>query len=909
MNKVFAHLIMTLLVLSVLVPVVQADILVSELCDPRYDYLTDRYIEIYNSGPTAVDLTGWKVVAVGNGVEIFTWNLSGSIAAGDALVAGDQTTVDVFPVDFPDEAWSNSNATWNGNINDGARLKNGSGVVIDDIVVPGSNFENDTMVRNENITSPSLSFNVAEWTSTPVYTPSEATPGTHFPPVSEGPVLGAVTTIPAAPLPGQTVDVEIVVTDAVATITAVTLDWGTASGSLTQSIVMTNIGGDTFATISPIPAQTAGTTVFYQVTAGNDIPAETVSEEMSYSLPYTVTIQDIQGLGTVSPYAGVDVITSGVVTADFGSAFVIQDGTGQYCGLWVEGAVAPALGTEVQVQGLVQEIDSNTTLGGATISSTAAGSLPAAEVLTTGSAGEEGWEGVLVQVVDAACTVSEPATPRWEVTNTGDAVSVDDLGVAPGLILGTRYTITGPMSGKSVAWGIVPRSTGDIVFEDDTAAPVVSDIDPMGPTSLQVTYSEEVSAATAQDPANYSLAGGAVTAAVLVSGQPETVTLTVSLMVNGNHTLTIDGVEDLFGNAMTEVVVPFYYYGGDIPDGYYDSAEGLLGEPLRGALHDIIDGHHSISYDALWTAFYTTDDKPNGKVWDMYSDIPDGIPPYEYTFGVDQGGTAGTEGTGYNREHSWPSSWYGATSPMYTDVFMVYPTDNEVNNKRGSYPFGEVAAPTWTSLNGSKLGSCSYPGYTGIVFEPIDEYKGDFARAYFYMTARYFQEDASWPGSGMTSGAVLLPWAEALLLEWHADDPVSTKEIDRNEAVYAIQYNRNPFIDRPDFVLQVFKPELSPVPNPEILAGMVLHQNVPNPFNPSTLISYELESQSHVDLKVFNVAGHLVKTIFQGSQEVGRHDKVWRGQDQAGRTVATGVYFYQLRAGNYVETRRMLLAK
>jgi endonuclease I len=311
----------------------------------------------------------------------------------------------------------------------------------------------------------------------------------------------------------------------------------------------------------------------------------------------------------------------------------------------------------------------------------------------------------------------------------------------------------------------------------------------------------------------------------------------------------------------------------------------------------------------LWTAFYTTDDKPNGKVWDMYSDIPGGTPPYEYTFGTDQGGTAGTEGTGYNREHSWPSSWYGAVTPMYTDLFMVYPTDNEVNNRRGSFPFGVVAAPTWTSLNGSELGPCAYPGYTGTVFEPIDEYKGDFARAYFYMTTRYYGEDAGWPGSDMTTGAVLLPWAEAMLLEWHAADPVSSKEIDRNEAVYAIQSNRNPFIDRPEFVQAVFQPELSPVEQPLLTPALVLHQNVPNPFNPLTTISYELERPGRVELQVFDLAGRLVKTIYRGDEEAGRHEKVWLGRDRMDRTVAAGVYFYRLQAGDQAQTRRMLLAK
>jgi Endonuclease I/Lamin Tail Domain/FlgD Ig-like domain len=908
MKKAFAHLLAVMLLLSVLVPAVHADVLISELCDPRTDYATDRYIEIYNSGSGAVDLTGWQVVAVGNGGDIFTWNLSGSIAPAEALVVGDATTADVFPVDFPAETWSDYTTTWNGNVNDGAKLKNGSGTVIDDILVPSNNFENATMVRNENITVPSLTFNLSEWTSTPVYTPSEATPGTHWPSVAEGPILGAIATIPAAPLPGETVDVQAVVTDAAATITSVTLDWGTASGSLANAVAMTNIGGDTFETVTPIPSQVAGVTVFYAVTAGNDIPAETVSEEFSYSLPNAVTIAGVQGTGTVSPYVGQEVVTSGVVTANYGSMFVIQDGAGTRSGLWIESAAAPTLGTEVEVSGLVLEVNANTTLTSAQITNTIAGSLPAAQILTTGTAGVEDWEGVLVQVVDATCTVSEPATTSWAVSNTGGSVAVDDLGVTPGLVLGTRYTINGVMSGLTTSGGLVPRSSADIVFVADTAIPLVEAVDPVGPTSIQLTFSESVSSATAQSAANYTVDGGGVTVAAFVSGRTDQVLLTVSFMDNGAHSLVIDGVEDLYGNTMVSVTAPFDYYGGNIPAGYYDPAIGLKGEPLRLALHNIIDNHYVISYSGLYAAYYTTDDKPNGKVWDMYSDVPGGTPPYEYTFGVDEGGDAGAEGTGYNREHSFPSSWYGGSGTPYTDVYMVYPTDNRVNNMRSNYPFGETDAADWTSLNGSKRGPCSYPGYTGTIFEPIDEYKGDFARTYFYMSTRYYTEDGSWPGSPMVDGSQLLPWAENLLLEWHAADPVSTKEIERNDAAYGIQSNRNPFIDRPDFVLKMFRPA-SPVPQPEVPIALVLHQNAPNPFNPATTIAYELDTTAQVDLQIFDLSGRLVRTLFQGSEEAGSHQKVWRGRDQAGRSVATGVYFYRLQAGGEVETRRMLLAK
>jgi len=245
-----------------------------------------------------------------------------------------------------------------------------------------------------------------------------------------------------------------------------------------------------------------------------------------------------------------------------------------------------------------------------------------------------------------------------------------------------------------------------------------------------------------------------------------------------------------------------------IPPGYYDPANGMTGVPLQAALHNIIKGHTVISYSGLWTAYYTTDDKPNGKVWDMYSDIPDGTPngnpPYSYTFGTNQCGNYSAEGDCYNREHSWPKSWFNDTPPMNSDIFHIYPTDGKVNGTRDNYPYGTVDAPSWTSQNGSKLGACTWPGYTGTVFEPIDEYKGDFARTYFYMSTRYYTEDAGWAGSPATTGSQLKPWALQLMLHWSLIDTVSQKEIDRNNTVYGMQHNRNPFIDHPEYAYEIW---------------------------------------------------------------------------------------------------------
>ncbi len=245
-----------------------------------------------------------------------------------------------------------------------------------------------------------------------------------------------------------------------------------------------------------------------------------------------------------------------------------------------------------------------------------------------------------------------------------------------------------------------------------------------------------------------------------------------------------------------------------IPNGYYDNAANKTETELKTALHDIIDGHSVESYDDLWVDFESTDITPSDNVWDMYSDIPGGTPFYQYDYsGSDQCGNYSGEGSCFNREHSWPKSWFNDVSPMNTDLFHLYPTDGYVNGRRSNYPFGEVASPTWTSTNGSKVGPCSYSGYSGTVFEPIDEYKGDFARTYFYMSTRYYNEDTGWDTNDMVDGAELKEWAVNMLLEWHNDDPVSQKELDRNEAVYNIQGNRNPFIDHAEYVAKIWDPE------------------------------------------------------------------------------------------------------
>ena len=251
-----------------------------------------------------------------------------------------------------------------------------------------------------------------------------------------------------------------------------------------------------------------------------------------------------------------------------------------------------------------------------------------------------------------------------------------------------------------------------------------------------------------------------------------------------------------------------------IPIGYYDGTAGLTGAALKTKLWEIIkNGHQDKGYDGLWTAYYTTDrDKyyeNDNSLLDMYSEKPTSTDSYNFTLGSNQcgvGGNYNSEGDCYNREHTIPQSSFNDGYPMRSDVHHVLPTDGYVNNRRGTYPYGVVASSSWTSTNGSKLGSSAVNGYSGTVFEPIDEFKGDFARIIFYFATRYENiiSTVSFPMFGNSAYPGISSWSLPMLLQWHTNDPVSEKEIDRNNAAYSFQGNRNPFIDHPEYINSIW---------------------------------------------------------------------------------------------------------
>ncbi len=233
---------------------------------------------------------------------------------------------------------------------------------------------------------------------------------------------------------------------------------------------------------------------------------------------------------------------------------------------------------------------------------------------------------------------------------------------------------------------------------------------------------------------------------------------------------------------------------------YYQTIDGLHGgETLKTALYNLLKNHVKISYgsgeDATWGAFYTTDVVPGttNQVADMYS------PEIRYF------GSKGSSVDGMNIEHSVAKSWWGGgQNNAYYDLHHLNPSDQTANSRKSNYPLAELESVSWT--NGiTSVGKATIAGTNQNAFEPADQYKGDFARTYMYMFTCY--QDLTWEYTWMnyekSSYPTLKPWAVELLLKWHKQDPVSEKEVARNNAVYAIQGNRNPFVDYPrlaDFV-------------------------------------------------------------------------------------------------------------
>lgn len=269
------------------------------------------------------------------------------------------------------------------------------------------------------------------------------------------------------------------------------------------------------------------------------------------------------------------------------------------------------------------------------------------------------------------------------------------------------------------------------------------------------------------------------------------------------------------------------------PAGYYDSLDGKSGSALKSAVKALANGHKQITYGekGTWPAFKSTDVvNINGTDywWDMYSNERVVVNGH----------------SGLNIEHSVPQSWFNELAIIRQDIVHLNPSNIEANSQKSNYPLGECSTNKWnngcTYIGKAKSGQ---GGDAPYVFEPHDDYKGDFARAYMYIFTTY--DDKSWQSKydymfTLSNGvAEFRPWATEMLLRWSANDPVSDKERKRNDGVQKEQQNRNPFIDFPELAEYLWGSK----------AGKVFHLNgstEPDPVEPDPVYPDPVEPESAI---------------------------------------------------------------
>lgn len=245
-----------------------------------------------------------------------------------------------------------------------------------------------------------------------------------------------------------------------------------------------------------------------------------------------------------------------------------------------------------------------------------------------------------------------------------------------------------------------------------------------------------------------------------------------------------------------------------IPEGYYSSLNGKKGAELKTAVHNVIKNASVLDYGSgaghTWEGFYTTDRTEDNKVIDRYSN------------GTRYFGSKGSSVSGMNIEHSFPKSWWGGSeNQAYKDLYNLMPSESKINSSKSNYPMGEVTNATVD--NGCTKVGTGTNGYK--LWEPADKWKGDFARGYMYMATAY--QNFTWSGTQalqiLTQGdyPTLKSWAYTLYIKWAKEDKVDETEVKRNNEVYKIQGNRNPFVDFPNLMEYIWGDSIDYAFNPE----------------------------------------------------------------------------------------------
>jgi len=341
----------------------------------------------------------------------------------------------------------------------------------------------------------------------------------------------------------------------------------------------------------------------------------------------------------------------------------------------------------------------------------------------------------------------------------------------------------------------------------------------------------------------------------------------------------------------------------DLLPTYYSTTTGLIGLPLKEELNNLIDAHNTFPYS-----------DSNTDVWDILKlTDKDTINPNNvlliYKGNSIDAAQEFNSGNGWTREHVWAKSHgnFGTEQGPGTDVHHLRACDGSINSSRSNLDFDN---------GGDQHSEATECYYDNDSWEVRHAVKGDIARMLFYMATRYEGEDGDLDleiVDYIPSSPSMQPLHGKLstLISWHNEDPVDVYERKRNEIIYSFQGNRNPYIDHPEFVSDVWNNLPNSIEDTPLVAMTYeLGNAYPNPFNPSTTINYSIPENCFVKLNIYNIQGKLINTLVQESKNSGNYEVSWNGLDRNNLQVGNGVYFYQLSTNTgFHKTAKIILLK
>ena len=362
----------------------------------------------------------------------------------------------------------------------------------------------------------------------------------------------------------------------------------------------------------------------------------------------------------------------------------------------------------------------------------------------------------------------------------------------------------------------------------------------------------------------------------------------------------------------------------EAPAGYYDTVDTSNPEALRATLNAVISGHIKIPYTHstqtdTWDVLELADQDPldSTRILDLYRNRSH--PKFN-------GGN-----NFYNREHTWPNS-YGfpnntSSNRPYTDCHQLFLCDIAYNNYRGNRPFDDcqTGCTAWATDIHDGVSGVNYTRNASPVgvWETWHDRRGDVARAILYLDVRY-EGHGNEPDLIVTDDLALITASATgsnepvaymgfltTLLRWHEEDPPDDKERHRNDMVFIYQQNRNPFIDHPEWVCLLYgDPQTA---TPDLPAGWPAVVQIagvaPNPFNPSTRITYLVNAPGPVRLDIFGLDGRRVRTLVASDHAAGQFSIDWDGRDDGFGQAASGTYLLRLGGGGDIDGAKLLLLK